>query len=289
MLRFVLAAVSLVTTSQSNVKRPACLVVPHSRHKESSSGNKQLHLPVLDVLPDVIDYRLSGGAVTPVKDQGACGSCWAFSAAEALEGQLGMNGHETNVSAQNFVDCVSLDYGCGGGWMNDAFAYAEENGVEKNSAYPYTGVAASCAENTSQPLLYPTAYVKVNKSNHGLRTALVTFGPLSIALDATTNFMQYDGKGVLTDDTCDGTTPNHALLLVGYNNIEGYWVIKNSWGAEWGRQGYVYMNNSQENACGVAAYATAAYVAPGNPAEAKARIRAHLQAVPIAYRKPVKI
>ena len=101
------------------------------------------------LLPSIVDYRLSSKVVSPVKDQGSCGSCWAFSSAESLEGQLGLNGHRINVSAQNFVDCVAADAGCGGGWMDDALAYAEKTGVEPAKKYPYTGSDQSCQANTS--------------------------------------------------------------------------------------------------------------------------------------------
>ena len=169
--------------------------------------------------------------------------CWAFSAAEALEGQLGLNG-APGVSARQLVDCVKLDFGCNGGWMDDALAYAEKHGVQNDTTYPYNATTQPCAADPSDATVRPTFYVEVPKSDVALREALVLFGPVSIALDATMAFQSYAG-GVLTDDTCDPTTPDHALLLVGYNSVDGYWVIKNSWGPAWGRDGYVYMNGDR--------------------------------------------
>ena len=235
-----------------------------------------------NALPPVLDYRLAEGVITPVKDQGACGSCWAFSSAESIEGQLGLNGHSTNVSAQNFVDCVKLDYGCGGGWMDDALAYAEAHGVETEGDYPYNATTQSCMADPSKATIHPTAYVNVAKTNHGLKAALLTFGPVSIALDATGAFMDYAPNAthqVFTDDTCDPTMPDHALLLVGYNDHAGYWIVKNSWNTGWGLDGYIYVNSTVPNMCGISSFATVPYIAPANVGEERARVCAHLAAV----------
>lgn len=236
-----------------------------------------------NALPAVIDYRLADGVVTPVKDQGGCGSCWAFSSAESIEGQLGLNGHTTNVSAQNFVDCVKLDYGCGGGWMDDALAYAEFHGVESEANYPYNGTTQSCQADASKATIRPTAYVNVAKNDHALKAALLTFGPVSIALDATSAFMDYAPTNatneVFTDDTCDPTMPDHALLLVGYNDNIGYWIVKNSWNTGWGLDGYIYINNTVPNQCGISSYATVPYIAPKSMEEERQRVCAHLTAV----------
>lgn len=292
-LLLLLAAVMAHAHGRPSDRRPCLLVPPPHEVSETTraSAPKTAISEVLQgaPLPAVIDYRLAGPprVVTSVKDQQACGSCWAFSAAESLEGQLGLNGHETNVSAQNLVDCVALDFGCGGGWMADALAYAEAHGIETASDYPYTGVGAPCAANASDATIRATAYVNVAKTNHGLKTALATFGPISIALDATDTFMAYNASAakVLTDATCDSTTPNHALLLAGYNDVAGYWIIKNSWGTDWGGMGgYVYANNTIENMCGIASFATAAYIAPTSYDEEHARVCAHMEAFPISYR-----
>jgi len=243
-------------------------------HDERSATN---------ALPAVIDYRLADGVVTPVKDQGGCGSCWAFSSAESIEGQLGLNGHTTNVSAQNFVDCVKLDYGCAGSWMDDALAYAEFHGVESEANYPYNGITQPCQANVSEATIRPTAYVNVAKNDHALKAALLTFGPVSIALDATDAFMSYAPTNVtnevFTDDTCDPTMPDHALLLVGYNDNIGYWIVKNSWNTGWGLDGYIYINNTVPNQCGIASYATVPYIAPKSMEEERQRVCAHLTAV----------
>lgn len=232
-------------------------------------------------VPDIVDYRHSYRVVTPVKDQGDCGSCWAFSSAESLEGQMGLNGNAVNLSAQNFVDCVTIDNGCGGGWMDDALAYAEKNGVENETAYPYTGVGQDCGASPSETTVRPAVYVNIPPTDAALREALVTVGPVSIALDATFNFQMYNASDyIFTDPTCDASTPDHALLLVGYNRLEGYWIVKNSWNTDWGRDGYIYINSSTPNACGISEYAVVPYIPPRTAAEKKHRLWAHLDSIP---------
>lgn len=236
---------------------------------------------LVDYVPSVIDYRKSTNVVSPVKDQSQCGSCWAFSSAESLEGQLGLNGHRINVSTQNFVDCVSLDYGCGGGWMDDALAYAEKTGVETDHDYPYTGVSGVCQANASQATIRPTAYIGIPASDDALRRALLVVGPVSIALDATDNFQSYSSSDyIFNDNTCDPTTPDHALLLVGYNDIEKYWIVKNSWNTDWGLDGYIYINNTLHNMCGISSYAVVPYIEPQTTEEEQNRLVAHMQSIP---------
>ena len=250
------------------------------RHPEL--GNWLLPLPTMVRrcsmhLPRVVDYRAAPAVVSPVKDQGQCGSCWAFSSAESLEGQLGLNGAPQNVSAQNLVDCVSLDYGCDGGWMDDALAYAEKAGVENDTMYPYVASTGNCAYNRSDATVRPQFYVEVPKGDHALREALIVFGPISIALDAT-GFQSYTG-GILNDTSCDPQTPDHALLLTGYNALENYWIVKNSWGADWGEAGYVYINSTVPNVCGISEYAAVPYIAPVTPAEVRSRFSRHLASI----------
>ena len=287
---------SLATLTNAHAPKDfhSCLRVPHDlrAHRES------LHMTPLedartvmseclknsdldDYLPSVIDYRVADKVVSPVKDQGQCGSCWAFSSAESIEGQLGLNGHRINVSTQNFVDCVSLDYGCGGGWMDDALAYAEKTGVETDHDYPYTATSSQdCQANASQATIRPTVYVDIPPNDDALRRALLVLGPVSIALDATYNFQMYNASDyIFNDDTCDPTTPDHALLLVGYNDIQKYWIVKNSWNTDWGRDGYIYINNTKPNMCGISSYAVAPYIEPKTVNEEQHRLFAHMHSI----------
>jgi C1A family cysteine protease len=261
---------------------------PVAQHRQCLFGNRShnvhnlLNIAPNIAFPPVLDYRLSKSVISPVKDQGACGSCWAFSSAESLEGQMRMNGNIVNVSAQNFVDCVSIDAGCNGGWMDDALAYAEKYGVETDTDYPYTATDQACAYNSSEATIKPVMYYEINKSDDGLRHALLTVGPVSIALDATSKFMEYGPDDyIFNDDTCDTTTPDHALLLVGYNDKEHYWIVKNSWNTDWGRQGYIYINNTLANICGISSFATVPYIHPLSTKEEYNRLKSHVDAVPV--------
>lgn len=292
-MTFLLSVVNGQTISayQSPPFYNSCLQVPsdlHTRREAMTQMNdvetfflkclKDNHLD--NYLPSVVDYRLADGVVSPVKDQGQCGSCWAFSSAESLEGQVGLNGNLINVSTQNFVDCVSQDYGCGGGWMDDALAYAEKTGVESDKDYPYVAVSQNCEANASRAIIHPLAYVNVPKSDDALRWALLTFGPVSIALDATDNFQSYTSNDyIFNDDTCNALMPDHALLLTGYNNDENYWIVKNSWNTDWGRDGYIYINSTVPNMCGISSYAVVPYIAPQNEEEERNRLIAHIQSI----------
>ena len=264
------------------VSRSPCLKVPSE--PILSSGRKYPSVVVTgDSYPEIVDFRLSGSAVSPVKEQGACGSCWAFSAAESLESQYRLNGDILNVSAQNFVDCATLDDGCGGGWMDDALAYAEKHGVETDTDYPYAGSTQNCLAVPAKERIKPNFYYELPKSDDALRHALVTIGPVSIAIDATFNFEAYGPDDyILTDETCDPSVPNHALLLVGYNDAEHYWIIKNSWNTSWGREGYVYLNNTKKDVCGITGHATVPFVTPSTLNAFAHRVRSINAAVPLA-------
>jgi len=207
----------------------------------------------LNELPANIDWRTKG-AVTPVKNQLACGSCWAFSAVGALEGLYFINhGELVSFSEQNFVDCVTKDHGCQGGWMSHAFEYAAENGVEKGSDYPYTARTQKCAFDASKAVRVNTGYVNVTaKSATALKTALVA-NPVSVAIQANQVVFQFYKAGVIS--TGCGDSLNHGVLAVGYDTVNGVeaFVVKNSWGTIWGNAGYVLIgtDESQNNGNGV--------------------------------------
>uniref|UniRef100_A0A8C5G8V5 Cystein proteinase inhibitor protein salarin n=1 Tax=Gouania willdenowi TaxID=441366 RepID=A0A8C5G8V5_GOUWI len=206
-------------------------------------------------LPDSLDWR-DAGLVTPVKMQGSCGSCWAFSAVGALEGQLKKaTGTLTSLSPQNLVDC-STQYGnngCNGGFMASAFQYVIQNeGIDSDAAYPYDGMvryntyrAANC-----------TGYSFLPKGDEdALRIALATIGPISVAVDSSRPAFHFYRNGVYQDQTCTHNV-NHGMLLVGYGTENGqdYWLVKNSWGLKYGDKGYIKMVRNQ-NLCGIALFA----------------------------------
>ncbi|KAG7336002.1 hypothetical protein KOW79_000695 [Hemibagrus wyckioides] len=208
-------------------------------------------------LPKSIDYRKLG-YVTPVRNQGSCGSCWAFSSVGALEGQLmKTTGKLINLSPQNLVDCVTENDGCGGGYMTNAFSYVKNNrGIDSEEAYPYVGEDQQCAYNKSGKAAECRGFKEVKKgSEYALASAIAKVGPVSVGIDAMQSTFQFYKKGVYYDPSCDKENINHAVLAVGYGATpkgKKYWIVKNSWGEEWGNKGYVLMARNRNNACGIA-------------------------------------
>jgi len=207
------------------------------------------------VIPASVDWRTKG-YVTPVKNQGQCGSCYSFSATGALEGQLfKKTGKLTSLSEQNIVDCDTNDGGCDGGDAMTVFQYVNANGgIDTENSYPYSdntgtnGVAGTCAFNPANVggTNVGCVYLPPNDET-AMKNAVATIGPISIALYADPpEFMNFAGNGTFDDPVC--TTPNlqsdHAVLIVGYGTDstgKDYWIIKNSWDVTWGNNGYMNM------------------------------------------------
>ena len=211
-------------------------------------------------IPTSIDWRAKS-FVTPVKDQKQCGSCWAFSAIGAIEGQHSNHtGNLTSLSEQNLVDCSGEygNYGCDGGWPEAAMRYVVANGVDTETSYPYTAQDGTCNFNKSNIGSHLTRTVNItNGSMTELYHSIATVGPISIAIDAEYNFQLYS-SGIYTDHSCSKDQLDHAVLAVGYDSIEGnkYIIVKNSWGSSWGMDGYIYMNSDIDNMCGMATSAS---------------------------------
>jgi len=223
--------------------------IPHQRNGQVANFH-------LDTLPANVDWRTKG-AVTPVKNQLACGSCWAFSAVGALEGLYFINhGELVSFAEQNFVDCVTKDHGCNGGWMSHAFEYAAENGVERSADYPYVARTQKCAFDSSKAVKVNSGYANVTaKSATALKTALVA-NPVSVAIQANQVVFQLYKSGVISSGC--GDSLNHGVLAVGYDTFNGVeaFIVKNSWGNLWGNGGYVYIGtdegqNNGNGVCGI--------------------------------------
>merc|ERR1719215_180129 len=196
-----------------------------------------------------IDWRTSG-AVTPVKDQGQCGSCWAFSTIGGLEGAWELSsGSLTSMSEQQLVDCSSENNGCGGGLMESAFKFLETQDVATESSYPYTADDENTCTTSGFDIAIPkggvTGYKSVGQSSNALMSALQQ-GPVSVAIEADQSAFQGYAGGIISGGC--GTSLDHGVTAVGYGT--GYFIVKNSWGAKRRLSGYVKISTSG-NTCGI--------------------------------------
>ncbi|KAK4797725.1 hypothetical protein SAY86_030051 [Trapa natans] len=232
-----------------------------------SSGDRIPMEPALfngNATPASVDWRVEG-AVTPVKDQGNCGCCWAFSAVAAMEGIHKIkNGTLISLSEQELVDCDvdGLDHGCEGGLMDDAFKFIiNKGGLTTEADYPYTGDDGVCHMNQTSnpnPAVTITGFIDVPANSESALQLAVASQPVSVAIDAEGYNFQFYGGGVFTG-SC-GTILNHGVTAVGYGTeLDGtkYWMVKNSWGTDWGEDGYIRMERDvsrQEGLCGIAMF-----------------------------------
>lgn len=218
-------------------------------------------------VPESIDWR-EKGYVTEVKDQGQCGSCWAFSTTGSLEGQhFNATGELVSLSEQNLVDCSQAfgNYGCNGGLMDQGFEYIKNNsGIDTEKSYPYKGVDGECKFNASNIGATLSSYVDVESgSEDALKQAIGTYGPVSVAIDASHISFQLYSHGVYHSFFCSSKNLDHGVLAVGYGTEKDrwgrqrdYWIVKNSWSKHWGDKGYIKMSRNRKNNCGVATQAS---------------------------------
>jgi len=210
--------------------------------------------------PSAIDWRQKN-AVTPVKNQQQCGSCWAFSTTGSVEGAHAISsGNLVSLSEQQLVDCSGPqgNQGCNGGLMDQAFQYIISNkGICSENDYPYTASQGTC-QTSCQSKATISSYVDVPASNEAALLQALAKGPVSVAIEADQQSFQFYSGGIFSDPGC-GTQLDHGVLAVGYgvdaSTNTPYWIVKNSWGSSWGESGYIRMIYGQ-NECGISQMAS---------------------------------
>ena len=212
-------------------------------------------------LPESIDWRESG-AVTIVKNQGDCGSCWSFSTTGSIEGSWAIKYNKLyNLSEQMLIDC-SGNYGnkgCDGGLMDNSFKYVIDNGLCSENDYPYAAERDFCKSGLCKIRVKVRDYSDIKSNDEDLLKKVVAKQPVSVAIQANLSSFHYYKSGIYQDDNC-GTQLDHGVLIVGYGTDKqlelDYWIVKNSWSPQWGENGYIRIlrnyNKSDSGMCGIA-------------------------------------
>lgn len=231
----------------------------HRMFRGAPRGSTTFMYEKVSDVPASVDWR-EKGAVTAVKDQGQCGSCWAFSTVVAVEG---INQIKTNklvsLSEQELVDCDNQEnQGCNGGLMEYAFEYIKQKGgLTTETYYPYTANDGSCdASKENAPAVSIDGHETVPANDEDALLKAVANQPVSVAIDAGGSNFQFYSEGVFTGKC--GTELNHGVAVVGYGTTADgtdYWIVRNSWGPVWGEQGYIRLKrniSNKEGQCGIA-------------------------------------
>jgi cathepsin F len=221
-------------------------------------------LPKIDALPVSYNwYTHSPAVVTPIKNQEQCGSCWAFSATEQIESVWALAGHPiVALAPQQIVDCDKTCEGCGGGFTQRAYEYViSAGGLEPETDYPYTGSNGQCTFKSADVAAKISSWRYVSNhagdENSTMLPFLYSTAPISVCVDAAS--WQFYSGGVLK--TC-GTAIDHCVQITGYLTYENdpAWIVRNSWGTDWGLQGFIYVQRNT-NTCAIATVATTATAA----------------------------
>jgi cathepsin L len=232
----------------------------YSAHLQKAKFAQAAEQPVVG-LPSDFDWRQKG-AVTHVKNQGQCGSCWSFSTTGSTEGANFLKtGRLVSLSEQNLIDCSGSygNNGCNGGLMDYAFEYIINNkGIDTEASYPYQTAQYTCRYNPANSGGSLTKYTDVTSGSELALLNAVAIEPTSVAIDASHNSFQFYSSGVYYESACSSSQLDHGVLAVGWGTESGqdYWLVKNSWGADWGLQGYIKMARNRNNNCGIATAAS---------------------------------
>jgi len=192
-------------------------------------------------VPESIDWR-EMGVITEVKNQGGCGSCWAFSGTGAMEAAHAIKtGNLVTLSEQNIIDCY-VGNGCRGGTPWNAMAYGVKHGVDTQASYPYQAKDGQCRFKPEKVGATFKGQVAVKRNETLEKQVVGTIGPVSVSIHVGRPGFAHYKSGVYYDKECPRSV-NHAVLIVGYGNLDGrdYWLVKNSWGKFWGDHGYIRM------------------------------------------------
>jgi len=214
------------------------------------------------VQADTVDWRTKG-AVTGVKNQGQCGSCWSFSATGSMEAAHFLKtGKLVSLSEQDLVDCSTTqgNDGCNGGLMDQAFQYVIDNhGVDTEASYKYTATGPNdCKFTAANVGATISSFHDIPSGDEKSLQDAVDKQPVSVAIDASHQSFQFYTSGVYYESQCSSSNLDHGVLAVGYGSDNGnnYWIVKNSWGTDWGMSGYINMSKNRNNNCGIATAAS---------------------------------
>lgn len=232
----------------------ASLYLGYRADMKPEVGARRIKVLKDTAIPASVDWTTQG-AVTPVKNQGQCGSCWAFSTTGSLEGlNFLKNGKLESFSEQELVDCSNSfgNQGCNGGLMDQGFQYVESKGIVSEQSYPYKAVDERCKVPAGAAFKVKGFTDVAPNDPNALKTALAQ-QPVSVAIEADQDVFQLYKSGVITGTKC-GTQLDHGVLAVGYGTLAGkdFFKVKNSWGADWGQQGYVLIGVAPDaGVCGI--------------------------------------